>query len=178
MLPLRAGAGALEQPRQDGEHRRRVAARRRRLADREPDLALRHREAGQRVHHQHHVEARVAEVLGDRGREERAADADQRRLIGGRDDDDRARQALGPEIALDELAHLAAALADQRDDVHLGPRRARDHAEQRALADARAGEDAEPLAAAAGEQRVRCARTPRSSGVRIGARSSGLMCGP
>ena len=92
--------------------RRRVAARRGRLADRQADLALRHGEARDRVHHQHHVGALVAEVLGDRGRGERRLDAHQRRLVGRRDDHDRARQAVA-EVALDELAHLAAALADQ-----------------------------------------------------------------
>ena len=67
MLPLpRSVAGALEQRRQQREHRRRIALRGRRLAGRQADLALRHREARHRVHHQQHVLALVAEVLGDR----------------------------------------------------------------------------------------------------------------
>ena len=66
----------------------------------------------------------------------------------------RAGQALGAEVALDELAHLAAALADQGDHVDVGLGVARDHAEQRRLADAGAGEDAEALALAAGDQGV------------------------
>jgi hypothetical protein len=37
---------------------------------------------------------------------------------------------------LDELAHLAPALAEQGDHVDVGPRLARDHAQQRALAHA------------------------------------------
>src|SRR5207244_3988324 len=46
------------------------------------------------------------------------------------------------------------ALPDERDHVHLGARVARDHAEERTLADARAGEDPEPLTSPAGEERV------------------------
>ena len=64
-------AGALEQPRQHGEHRRRIALPRRRLAGRQADLALRARHAGERVEQQQHALAAVAEVLGDRGGDER-----------------------------------------------------------------------------------------------------------
>ena len=63
-------------------------------------------------------------------------------------------EALGAEIVLEEAADFAAALADQRDDRDVGRRAARHHAEQRALADAAAAEEADALAAAAGEQRV------------------------
>ena len=69
-------------------------------------------------------------------------------------DDDRARHALGAEVALDELPHLAATLADEADHVDLVRRRAGDHAQQGRLADARTGEDAEALADAAGHERV------------------------
>ncbi len=65
-----------------------------------------------------------------------------------------ASQALGAEVVLEEAAHLAAALADQRDHDDVGRGAARHHAEQRALADAAAAEDADALAAAAGQQRV------------------------
>ena len=51
-----------------------------------------------------------------------ARSADQRGLVGGGHDDDRAGQALGPEVVLDELAHLAAAFADQREHRHVGAR--------------------------------------------------------
>ena len=69
-------------------------------------------------------------------------------------DDDRPLQAFGAEIVLEEAAHLAAALADQRDHGDVGGGAARHHAEQRALADAAAAEQADALAAAAGQQRV------------------------
>ena len=52
-------------------------------------------------------------ALGDAGGGEGRPEPHERRLVGGRDDDDRARQALGAEVLLDELADLAAALADQ-----------------------------------------------------------------
>src|SRR3712207_8835096 len=44
-------------------------------SDRQADLALGHREAGDGVHHQHHVAALVAEVLRDRRGGERGLDA-------------------------------------------------------------------------------------------------------
>ena len=157
---------------QQGEHARRVAARGGRLADRQADLALGHREARDRVHHQHHVAALVAEVLGDRGRGERGLDAHERGLVGRRDDHDRAGHALRAEVALDELAHLAATLADQADDVHVGRRGAGDHAQQRRLADAGAGEDAEALAAAARHQRVERADAERDALVDARARQA------
>ena len=82
--PRLGRAGAFEQLGEHRERRRRVAARRRRLADREADLALRHGDAGERVHHEHHVGAAVAEGLGDAGGDECRAQAHQRRLVRGR----------------------------------------------------------------------------------------------
>ena len=49
---------------------------------------------------------------------------------------------------------LAAALADQPDHQHVGLAARGDHRQQRRLADARAGEDAHPLAVAAGREQV------------------------
>ena len=81
------------------------------------------------------------------------------------------------EVALDELAHLAATLADEADDVDVGRRRAGDHAQQRRLADAGAGEDAQALAAPAGDHAVqrRGRRAPTRS--RMRGRSSGIRRG-
>ena len=137
------------------EHRRRVAARRGRLAGRQADLALRHREAREAVHQEQHVLALVAEPLGDARRGERGAQAHERGLVGGRDDHDRAGETLGAEVVLDELAHLAAALADQREHRDRGLGAAGDHREQRRLADAGAGEDAHALPAPARHQACR-----------------------
>ena len=69
-------------------------------------------------------------------------------------DHDGAREALFAEVALHELEDLSTALADQADHVDLLGGRAGDHAQQRGLADAGAGEDADALAAAAGHERV------------------------
>src|SRR5690606_28188401 len=94
------------------------------------------------------------EVLRDRGADVGDAAALQRRAIRGGDDDDAALEPLGPEAVLHELAHLAAALADEHDDVDVAPRPSREHAEQRALAAAGRGEDAEALSLADAEQAV------------------------
>src|SRR6185437_3390097 len=63
-------------------------------------------------------------------------------------------ESVGTERALDEFLNFTAAFADQpdHDDVRAGI--ARHHAEEHALADAGAGEQAEPGAAPDGEQRV------------------------
>ena len=118
MLPRAAHvAGPLEQPRQQREHRRRIALGRRRFAGRQPDLALRHRETRHRVHHQQHVLALVAEVLGDRRspRRRRAA----ARAAGLSEVETTTTERFRPsvaEVVLEEAAHLAAAFADQGDD--------------------------------------------------------------
>ena len=150
-----AAAGPLEQAGEQGEDRRRVAPGGRRLAGGEADLALGHGEAGEAVHHQQrrpcpgrgtHSAMRVAVNGGP--------EADEGGLVGGGDDDDRAGEALGAEVALEELADLTAALADEGEHGDLGVGAAGDHRQQARLADAGAGEDAHALAAAAGDQGV------------------------
>ena len=154
MLPIADGAGAFEQLRQHREDRRRVAAGRRRLAGRQADLALGEGQPGDAVHHQQHVAAAVAKPLGDPGGDEGRPQPHHRRLVGGGDHDDRVAQAVRAEVVLEELAHLAAAFADEGDDLDLGLRPAADHRQQARLADAAAGEDAHPLTAADRDQRV------------------------
>ena len=66
--------------------------------------------------------------------------------------------------------HLSTTLADQADHVDLRGRRAGDHAQQRRLADAGAGEDAEALAAAARDERVERAHAERHALVDARAR--------
>ena len=149
-----AAAGPLHQLRQQGEDRGGIAAGGGRLAGGQPDLALRQGEAGQRVHQQQHVLALVAEVFGDgRGRQGRLH-ADQGRLVAGGHHDHALGQPCGAQVALDELVDLAAALADQGDDDHVGRGVAGHHAQEHALAHARAGEDPHPLPLAAGQQAV------------------------
>ena len=64
------------------------------------------------------------------------------------------RHALRAQIVLEKRAHFAVALADQRDHADVGRVVAAHGAEQRALADAAAAEDADALALAAGQQAV------------------------
>src|ERR1700728_3859782 len=75
-------------------------------------------------------------------------------MVGGSRHHDRARAVLRTEDALDEFFHLTTALADQSDDNHFRARVAGHHAEENALADAAAREQADALAAAHGEHRV------------------------
>ena len=79
-----------------------------------------HGKARDRVHKQGHVFALVAEIFGDGCGHPGALQADERRLVRRGHDDDRALQAFRPEIALDELLDLAAALANEGDDAHVG----------------------------------------------------------
>src|SRR5690606_2659746 len=58
------------------------------------------------------------------------------------------------QALLDEVLHLAPALADETDDDDVRVRVARHHAEQHALADAGPGEQSHALPASDGEQRV------------------------
>jgi len=91
----------------------------RRLADRQRDFALRLRESRQGVEQQQHPQAAVAEVFRDRGREPRAVQPHQRRVVGGRGDHHGAPHAVRPQGIADEILHFAPALADQPDDGHV-----------------------------------------------------------
>src|SRR5450759_5172298 len=66
---LGARPGPFEQARQLGEYGRRIALGGRRLASREPDLALRHGKAGDRIHQHQHIFAEVAEYFRDLGKD-------------------------------------------------------------------------------------------------------------
>ena len=89
---------------------------------------------------------------------------------------ERARPA-GAQRLLEELDHLAAALADQADHVDVGLGLARDLAHQRRLADARAGEQPEALPLAHGQQRVDRAHAQRQRAPDRAARDSGSGAG-
>jgi hypothetical protein len=155
MVPLPGPRpGPLEQARQLVENGRGVALGGRRLAGGEADVALGHGETRDRVDHAQHRGALVAEVFGQGQREVGGVAAHECRLVGGGDDDDGAAQALLAEIVLQELLHLAAALADEPDDGDLRGGEARHHGQEHRLADARAGEDAHALAAAGGQEGV------------------------
>ncbi len=147
-------AGPLEQAREETEDGWRIPFGGWRFAGGQADFALRHRETRDRVHHQQHVAARVAEALGNRRRRIRRAQARERGAVGRGNDHHRFGQAFGAEVVFEKAAHFAAAFADERKDDHVGLSAPCDHAEQRALADAAAAEHADALAAAAGQHRV------------------------
>ena len=125
-----------------------------RFAGGEADLALRHRQAGDGIHHQQHALALIAEIFGHGQRDEGGADAQRRGQVGRRDHHHAALQAFGAQFVFDEIADLAVALADQRDHADVGGIVARHRAEQSALADAAAAEDSDALPFAAGQQAV------------------------
>ncbi len=76
------------------------------------------------------------------------------RLVGGGDDDHGALAAFLSERVFEEVAHFAAAFADQPEHGEVGSGVARHHADQRALAHAAAAENADALSAAAGEESI------------------------
>ena len=82
------------------------------------------------------------------------ANAKRRRPVGSGDNHNGPRQAFGAQLVLQKFAHFAVALADQGDHVDIGGAMPRHRAEQRALADAAAAENADALALAAGQQTV------------------------
>ena len=177
MLPLRKVSGALHQSSQHVQHRRRVALRGRRLAGRQSDLALRHGESRQRVDDEQHILSLAGEILRDRRCRKRSTNAQQRRLVGSGNNHHRTPQTLFAEH-LKKLADFASAFADQRQHRHVGRGAARHHADQRALAHAAAAEDADTLAASAGDESHRWRECRSSSGSRIGTRSSGSGADP
>src|SRR5437868_885107 len=77
------------------------------LADGQPDLTLRHGEAGDRIHHERHFLAATAKPFGDRSRNPGPLQALQRRLIRRRDHHDGTRHTFRAQVALDELLHFA-----------------------------------------------------------------------
>jgi hypothetical protein len=141
-------ARALKQAGQDRENRRRVAAAGGGFSHGQTDFALGHGVAGHGVHHEEDFFAFIAEMLGDGCGDVRGAAADEGRLVGGRDDDDRARHALRAKIFFYELAEFASTLADEGDDIDIRLGSTGDHAEEGGFADSRAGKNTEALTTA------------------------------
>ena len=120
----------------------------------ESDFALSVGEASQRIDQQQDIASLIAEELGDGCAEVSGSQAECRGFVTCGDDDDRPPQTVRAERLFEELAHFAAALTDEHDDVDVRLATASDLAEQCALADAAAGEEADSLAFAAGQQGV------------------------
>ncbi len=151
---LAKSSGPLEDLRQQIKDRRRVAFLAGRLAGRQTDLALRHGQASHRIHHQQHVLALVAKIFRHRQRDKGGANAQRRGTIGSGHHQHGFLQPVGAQLVLDEIPHLAIALADQRDHADIGGALPRHRAQQRAFAHARATEDSDSLPFAASQQAV------------------------
>ncbi len=149
MVPVPSGARpcALQQTRQFGKDGGRIAARDRRLAGGGRDFADRMGETRDAVDDQKHVVALVAIVLGNGDRGQRRHLAQHRAFIACGNHGNRFGQVFAERV-LDEFAHFTAAFADQRDDDLVEGIGTRQHRQQRGLADAGTGENAETLAEA------------------------------
>ena len=146
--------GALEDLRQQVKHRRRVALLAGWFAGGETDLALGHGEAGDRIHDQQNVGSLVAEILRDGQGDEAGADAQRGGTVARGANHHRTLASLGPELIFEEAADFPIAFADHRNHRDVGRVVARHGAEQRALSDAAAAEDADALTFAARQQGV------------------------
>jgi hypothetical protein len=142
-------SGALQNARQQIEDRGRVALLAGRLAGGQADFALRHGQARHRIHDEQHVGALIAKIFGDGQGHETGAHAQRRGTVGGGADHHRAAAALGSHLVFQKGAHLAVALADERDHRDVGRIVPRHGAQQGALAHAAAAEDSHALAFAA-----------------------------
>src|SRR5690606_9929843 len=69
------------------------------------------------------------------------------RCVRRRNDNHRARQTLGSQVLLKELAHFTTALTNESDDNNVNLDTTYDHPEERRLADAGAGEETHALTA-------------------------------
>ena len=110
------------------------------------DLARGVGDARQAVLDEQDSEALVAKVFGERGRQQGAAQAQIRGVIGRNGDHRGTRGGLAAHVPLDEIGNLARALADEPDHDDVGFGAAGDHVDQHRLADARAGHDPDALA--------------------------------
>ena len=147
-------ATALNQLRQLGKARRRIALGGGRLANGERNFTLRHGVAGERVHQQQHVLALVAKALGNRRGVRRALHTQQRRRVGRSGHHHRAGAAFFAQNIFDKFFDFAATLTDQPDHNHIGLGVARHHAQQHALAHARSGKQPDALTASHRQQGV------------------------
>ena len=144
------------------------------------DLALGHGEASEAIHHEQDMIALAAKGIGDGQSHLGGPDAHQRRIVTCGDDDHRFAQPLA-EAILDERPDLAAAFADEGDDIDLGIGSLGDFAEKRAFTDAAAGEDADALPASTGDEAVDGAHVRlkhlANSGARRGDGAVSSRCG-
>ena len=164
-----AGAGAFEEAGQVGEDAGRIAAGGGRFAGGEADFAQREAVTGDAVHKKKNALAEVAKMFRDGESGIGGFAAHQGGRIGGGNDDDGAGEAFGAEVILKELAHFAAALANEGEDDDVTVGAAGKHGQESGFAHAGAGEKAEALAGATGGEGVEGADTKVDAGAEAGA---------
>ena len=121
-------------------------------------LPVRFGVAGDRVRQKQDVAAVVAEPFGHGQRRGKAAGAVRRGTVGGGGDDHRPRHALRSERALDEIAHLPAAFADQGQHDHVRLDAAGKGRKQGRFAYTGSGKQPDPLTAHDRQHRVERAK--------------------
>src|SRR5581483_239523 len=100
------------------------------------------------------VFALVTEILRDGERDKARTDAQGRRTVRSRADDDGALHAFRTKIVFQESAYFAVAFADQRDDRHVSEIVPRHRPQQRTLTHTAASENPDALSFAAGKHAV------------------------
>jgi hypothetical protein len=121
------------------------------------------------VHEQQDVLAAIAEIFGDGHGGVGGIPAHQRRGVGCGDDDDGAGETGGAEFVFQEFAHFAAAFADKGKYRDIAVGMAGEHGQQGGFADARAGEQADVLTLAAGDEAVQRTHPEIDAGAEAGA---------
>ena len=149
-----AGSGPLEQSRQLGEHAGRIAAGRRGLAGRQPDLAQRQAEAGDAVHQQQHRLALVTEMLGHRHGGIGGLAPHQWRRVRGGDDHDGTGKPVRPSSSSMNSRTSRPRSPTSASTATSQAVLAGEHRKQGRFTDSRAGEQAEPLPLPAGREAV------------------------
>jgi hypothetical protein len=107
---------------------------------------LRTREPSDRVDEKEDPRAPIAKVFPVSSGNVCGAQALERGSVARGHDDDTLLPPLGAQRPLEELAHLAPSLADERHDDNVGVGSTSDRAKERALSDARSREQSQPLA--------------------------------
>ena len=145
---------SFDQTRDQREHARGIALRRRGLPGGQPDFTLRHRHSRRRIHQQQYVFPQISKILGDRGRDESGANPQHGRLVRRAHDEHASLAPFLPEILAQEVADLPPALADECHNCDIGIREPGDHPHEHAFPDSGSRENAHTLPAANRVHRV------------------------
>ena len=144
---IRPRPSAFQKPRQFSEDRRRIAARCWRFTDRQANFAQRQGKARHAIHQQQHLQALIAEMLGDRHGSIGGFAPKRCGAIRCGANHDTARKARRPQIIFNEFAQFAPAFTHQRKDNHIRRQPTRQHGHEGGFANAGGREKPEPLPA-------------------------------